>query len=58
MENIKNNLRKAKTNLKTLKQKLRILRETHLRQSVEEVEAEENFTHERYPRNLIFIEHQ
>ena len=58
MEIIKNNLRKAKTNLKNVQAKAKELRKTHLRQSAEEAEAEENFTHARYLRNLISIENQ
>ena len=43
MEITKNNLRKAKTNLKNVQAKAKELRETHLRQSMEEAEADENF---------------
>ena len=44
--------------MKNVQAKAKELRETHLRQSAEEAEANENFTHARYIRNLISIENQ
>ena len=58
MEIIKNNLRQEKTNLKNVQAQAKELRETHLQQSAEETEADENFIHARYLRNLICIENQ
>ena len=58
MEIIKNNLRQAKTNLKNVQTQAKELREPHLWQNAEETEADENFTHARYLRNLISIENQ
>ena len=44
---VKYNLRQAETNLKNFQAKAKELRETHLRQSTKEAEADENFTHAR-----------
>ena len=44
--------------MKNVQAKAKELRETHRRQSAEEAEANENFTHALYIRNLISIENQ
>ena len=55
MEIIKNNLRQEKTNLKNVQAQAKELRETHLQQSAEETEADENFIHARYISVTSFV---
>ena len=47
MDFFKNNLRQATTNLKNVQTKAKEQKEAYLRESIEEVEADENFTHAR-----------
>ena len=55
---IKQNLRKAKKQLRIVQNKAKQYREDHLRQLADEAEIEENFKHAKYLRNLISIETQ